>query len=417
MMNAAHRRRHPLRVRRWLVPGALVLAAILCLGVAGCGPSPVSAPAEPGPAVETSVVPSYYAETTAARSPAYSSPDNISIRDTSTGAIVATVKPPRPYQSFGYVYSTGIPDTWVAGAQPWHPIRLDNSAQPVTLFDVTYYPATRRVEISKLPVPAVPGTDLAAVALSSDGTGLAEVTLVPGRLTRSSTGSPAQAGVAVLRVYTLTGGAGEARVSSRPLASAAEVMSLADYSLTWLDDGQTLAIGGLFGSVTPVRQATVVHYVDASVPGRLADVRTVALKFPAPGTATFDATTAAPTGCGGPPIATSDGNSIVCGGLAATAMNWAGYTNVGIWAFDARTGQLTATWDRHSICCAISATMEPNVLWVGPTVAAFVATGITQVNQGAELYVRNLTGLHRVPWPGLLHYPERLNIVEPAVAW
>jgi hypothetical protein len=74
-------------------------------------------------------------------------------------------------------------------------------------------------------------------------------------------------------------------------------------------------------------------------------------------------------------------------------------------------------WEWRYCRDACPAPCLPKVLWVGPTVAAFVATGITQVNQGAELYVRNLTGLHRVPWPGLLHYPELLNIVEPAVAW
>ena len=51
-------------------------------------------------------------------------------RNTNTGTIAATVKPPRPYQSFGHVFATGIPNTWVAGAQPWHPVRDDNSAQP-----------------------------------------------------------------------------------------------------------------------------------------------------------------------------------------------------------------------------------------------------------------------------------------------
>jgi hypothetical protein len=49
---------------------------------------------------------------------------------------------------------------------------------------------------------------------------------------------------------------------------------------------------------------------------------------------------------------------------------------------------------------------------------AIVATGVTQQNQGANLYVRTLDGRFRqVPWPGLFHYPDVLNIEEPPVAW
>jgi hypothetical protein len=124
-----------------------------------------------------------------------------------------------------------------------------------------------------------------------------------------------------------------------------------------------------------------------------------------------------PTSCWGAPTATSDGDGIICGGPAATALNAAGATNVGIWGFDARTGQLTATWDRHSICCADPDTVFPNILWVSPTDRVFVATGYAEANQGADLYVQNADGVHQVPWPGLLHYPMLGNIVEPSVAW
>jgi hypothetical protein len=86
-------------------------------------------------------------------------------------------------------------------------------------------------------------------------------------------------------------------------------------------------------------------------------------------------------------------------------------------AFDARTGQLTATWDRHNICCALTATMFPKVLWVSPTDRVFVATGYAEANQGTDLYVQNRNGLHQLRWPGLLRYLGLGNIVEPAVAW
>jgi hypothetical protein len=168
------------------------------------------------------------------------------------------------------VLATGIPNTWVAGAQPWHPVRDDNRAQPVTLFDVTFNPATRRVEITKLPVPAIPGTDLVTVALSPDGTRLAEVTLTLGPVVRSSTGSPNQTGVAVLRVYTMTGGTGKPRVSSgvssgvssRTLATSPNADLLADYSLTWL--------GGAVAGTAPLSPARQHRRADRGLVSRSA---------------------------------------------------------------------------------------------------------------------------------------------------
>jgi hypothetical protein len=228
------------------------VVAVVCLALGGCASRPVGS--QPEAVAAAAAVPGYYAETTAALNPAHA-PSNISFRDTNTGTIAATVKPPRPYQSFGYVFATDIPNTWVAGAQPWHPVRLDNSAQPVTLFEVKFNPATRRVETSKLPISPVLGTELVAAALSPDAAMLAEVTLTLGPVVRSSTGSPNQTGVAVLRVYTMTGGTGQPRVSSRTLATSPDADYLADYSLTWLGDGRTLAVGGTFGSVVPLRPA------------------------------------------------------------------------------------------------------------------------------------------------------------------
>jgi hypothetical protein len=72
----------------------------------------------------------------------------------------------------------------VAGAQPWHPAGLDESAQPVTLFTLSFSPATRRAAMARLPAPPVPGTDLTAAALSPDGSKVAEVTLTPARPVR-----------------------------------------------------------------------------------------------------------------------------------------------------------------------------------------------------------------------------------------
>jgi hypothetical protein len=418
--------RHTPRVSRTgpgFVAGIVALAAALGLALGGCsagatGSVAGTAATSGASSVATTTgisatsavseaVPSYYAEATAARSPAYDSPDNISVRVTGTGGALATVRPPAPYQSFGYLYATGSPGVWVAGAQRWHPVGQDNSAQPVALFKVTFSPVTRKVTLTRLPAPALPGSALAAVALSPDGGRLALATLTP-----PGAGSAPHSGGIWLSVYPLAGRA--TAVASRELATIPDPTVADDYSLTWLDDDRTVAVGG--GPAQALVQApAVVVYVDGTSAG-LPVIRTVRLSFP-PGQASLDPATAPPRTCVGAPLATSDGQSVICGGTAATTLNFGPAINVGVWVFSAATGKLTSTWDRHVTCCAIS--VFPGVLWASPNGGTVVADGLTQANEGAVLCVRPPDGhLRQIPWPGLSHYPDDpVNIIEPPVAW
>jgi hypothetical protein len=397
------------------------------VGVATSG-APGNVTAGRGQAALPDTLPRYYAETTAAHQPAYASPDDITIRDTGTAAVAATVRPPHPFQTFGYVFAAGSPDTWVAAAQPWHPgklddgaqpwysAKLDNSAQPATLFTLTFDPATRRVALTKLPAPPTAGDNVVAAGLSRDGTRFAEVVLVPGRpvVRGNVTWWPA---TAWLRSYSLADGAVVS--AARELATAADRSAVSSYTLTWLDDSRSVAIGGVFGSVGGNVPADAVQYVDASSAGTLAVSRTVRLVFPPAGRATFDAATAAPQQCTGAPVATSDGQTITCGGTANTAMNEGGYANVGIWAFSVLTGRLTGSWGRHSIMGGGNLpTAYPRVIWVSPTGRLAVATGLGWANQGANLYLRTADGrLRQIPWRGLFQYPGIYNIIEPPIAW
>lgn len=401
----------------------LAAAAAAALSLAGCSTASSGSAASGGSATSVAApasssdpppyaVPEHYAETTAARAPAYDNPDNITIRNTYTAAVLATVRPPSPYQTFGYVFAAGKPDTWVAAAQPWHPVRLDNSAQPATLFTLTFDPATRRVTVTRLPVPPVPGSDLAAVALSPDGTRLAEVVLVPGRVVRRDDGTE-QPGVVRLRAYTTDGTALTA--ASREIANSDNLTIAGGYAVTWLNDSRTLAVGGHLGSVSMLDGPSSVLYLNTAAPG---SGRTVTLSFPPAGKPAFGGGSATPDRCEGPPLATSDGHEIVCGGTAVTPENGAGATNVGIWTFSGQTGKLGGAWDQHDICCALTSTMFPRVIWVSPAGDITIATAITQANQGATLDVRTVDGqLHEIPWLGLISYPELLNVVEPSIAW
>jgi hypothetical protein len=422
---AGYRPRAP-RGRPRLVAEIGALAAALGLALGGCTAgttgSASRSPAASGPSsaattagaslarAVSEAVPSYYAETTASRSPAYDSPDNITVRVTSTGAALAMMRPPAPYQSFGYVYATDSPDVWIAGAQRWHPVDQDDSAQPTTLFEVTFSPATRKLTLARLPAPAVPGRDLAAAALSPDGTRLAVATLTP-----PGGGSGPQAGDVWLSVYSLASPA--TAVAARELATIPGPTVAADYALTWLDDDRTVALGGPFGA-TPKAGApnpAGVVYADGASAG-LEVIKTVDLSFP-PGQASLDPATAPPRTCAEPPMATSDGRLVICGGTAATTQNFGPALNVGVWVFSAKTGKLTSTWDRHITCCAI--TVYPGVLWASPNGGTVVAAGLNQANEGAVLYIRDPDGhLRQIPWPGLFNDPDApVTIVEPWVAW
>ena len=112
-----------------------------------------------------------------------------------------------------------------------------------------------------------------------------------------------------------------------------------------------------------VDSTAAVRYLNTASPSSsLAKAsRTVTLSFPAK-----KAKTGTPDGCYGAPIATSDGQRVLCSGAATYPVNAGGATEVGLWVFSARTGMLTAAWNKHTICCALSSTDFPRILWVSP---------------------------------------------------
>jgi hypothetical protein len=420
-------------------------AAGACLGLAfalaGCTPAaappsanhgaPVSAPAAAAPAPGTAQsVPPYYAAIWAARSPAWNSPQNVTIRDTDTAKTLLTVKPPPPYQTFSFVAGTGVAGRWVVGAQRWRPGLYngnDNASQFNQLYLLTYGAASGRAALTPLPVAPIrvnqltgnattpevnAGTRLlAAVALSPDGRRLAtvvtskagyqvQVTAVPGGTARSWSAAAPALPVGYKGVYV-------------PTSYEAE------FTLTWLTGQRTLAIG-LHSDNLGAGIKTQVRYLDTAAPGGSlpAASRAVTPSFPpAPHFTGLSPKHPAPRSCS-LPVATSDGATILCGGSAATGLNAAGFENVGFWVLSARTGRLTATWAPHGICCAISASDLPRIIWASPDGRTAVITGVTGVHAGSQLFIREASGaLRQVPWPGFISVPGLGNITEPDVAW
>jgi hypothetical protein len=461
-------------MRPWL-PLVLAFAVFagLCLTVLTLlpgGPPPLPGPAavsyaDPDP---SSGVWSAYAQTTAASALGYAGPREVTIRRTGTAALLATVSPPSPYQTFAFVAGTGEPDRWIVGAQRWRPIRLgnrarlDNSAQPVTLFLLSYRPASGRVTAARLPAPpmlaselitdgsplAVAGSaragQLAAVTLSADGRRLALLTTTAAgyqvhvypvgtptaaspttaSLTTASSApaSPSTASPATASTSTASTAAADGTVRTWTERSAAGAdPAIWAFSLTWLGDNQTLAIGITDrGTATAIRGHSSVLWLDTAHPaGDLATAgKTVPLTFPAPTSAPTLGGRHTPNGCTGAPVPASDGRTVLCSGTAAFPVIMAGATSVGIWIFAARTGKLTDAWNQHTICCLLSSTDFPDILWVSSHGDSLIAAGMTTKNQGAQLFLRAPNGrLRQLPWPGLFRYPGVRDVSEPSTAW
>ena len=395
----------------------LCAAAALLAALSGCG----AGAAPSGTAATSDTVPAYYAETVAILPPAYDNPLNVSIRATATGDETAALRALPPYQSIGFVAGTGQPNRWIAGAQRWHPVNYDNSAQPAKLYLATMDATTVDGEpfsedmLTPLPVAPMPagqlinGTagdsgvrQLAAATLSPDGKRLALVIT--------------QADTYQVSVYPVTGHAAARTWSGR--VSPALTPFAWGFSLTWLSDDKTLAVGVATGDATGdpmVDRTAAVSYLNTTSPGSsLPEAsRAVTLSFPA-----GKAKTGTPDACYGAPVATSDGQRVLCPGPATYPANAAGATEAGLWVFSAQTGTLTAAWNRHTICCALASTGFPRILWLSPHGDLLIASGMSTENQGAQLFLRGADGtLQQLPWKGLIRRPNQARIIEPSIAW
>jgi hypothetical protein len=390
-----------------------VLALTLVAVLSGCGAGTAASRA----AATSDTVPPYYAETIAIQPPAYDSPLNVSIRATATGDESAALRALPPYQSIGFVVGTGKPNWWIVGAQRWHPVKYDNSAQPAKLYLATMESTLVDGEpfnddmLTPLPVaPMRAGQLIDGTAGSSSVRQLAAATVSPDgkRLALVIT----QADTYQVGVYPVTGTAAVRTWSGRVTPKVKPFQW--GFSLTWLSDNKTLAVG-IATTDAMVDATAAVHYLNTVSPSSsLAKAsRSVTLSFPAK-----KAKAGTPDGCYGAPVATSDGQRVLCSGAAAYPVNAGGATEVGLWVFSARTGMLTAAWNKHTICCALSSTDLPHILWVSPHGTLLIADGMSTENQGAQLFLRTADGtLQQLPWKGLIRRPNQANIIEPSIAW
>lgn len=222
---------------RWLAP---VGAAVAVVAVVAAALALASGPPRSGSraAVVPGSVPSYYVALDVIGNGdccrlglPYSPVTEAVVRATGTGAVLATITPPRPYGTFIGVTGAADDRTFVLAAVQLTPLPY-TQAPPAGLFLLRIDPAnpvpSARARLSPLPVTVRPqGTGVTGLALSPDGTKLAIAEVY------DTFGPPA------LHVVTLATGA--ERVWAAATGGPTFGPGTTGEPLSWAQDGRTLA--------------------------------------------------------------------------------------------------------------------------------------------------------------------------------
>ena len=357
------RRGAPGRARRWahgLTPAAaaLAVAAVVLGSLALQHGGQNGLPVSPGPL--PGGLPRYYAALV--QEP--SGPWWAEVRNTVTGRVLGTMRPPLPFTRFSEVAAAPDDHTFVlAGIGP--------QGQPsvTQLYALRLNPATGAVRLSRLPVPLIPERwRVNGIAVSPDGTRLA-VALEPGGAERPR-----------LQLYSMTSGAllREWGVNTgRP--GGAPVIGF----MSWAADGRTLEYS------YPVR-GNGAALLDVTRPGTNLLGNSTIVQFPKWADLTYNLTL---TG-GGRLIASAAyitrGNGSVTGWLAGE--------------FSARTGQAVHVFYRRAFHGSRQSFGPGTVWWASPSGQVLIASparhglGPNQAYTGLAVF----TG-HRyiaLPWSG-----------------
>jgi len=270
------------------------------------------------------------------------------VRSTVTGRVLATVRAPRPYQVFTFVSGTADDRTFVLAAQRWWNVghgqagaRAQNrdNTTPTVFFRLTFDPATRTAQLTRLTVPEkIRATDLAGMGVSPDGTRLALDLRKSIQIINLATGTT--------RTWTWPGGGWIGNF--KPIGQI----------FSWSADGKTLAFqqwGGYLDSTAYIR------LLDTTAPGHSLTAAKVILTF-------FnknDVLTIAPFNT----LLTADGSKIVAAtGFSPRRHPRLGYQN--ITEFSVRTGKPVLSQDKFGTL----ADGDQNVLWASPDGSALVVS-------------------------------------------
>jgi hypothetical protein len=185
------------RQRRLLtsLAAAVAVIAVIAASVVLADQAPSPRPSAPAGFAGLRSVPRYYLALlpTRVNGNIYPSADAV-IRNTVTGATVATVRPPKPFGRFSFVAAGANDRTCILAAQEG-PVG-DQSNTPARLYQARFEPASRSVSLTPLPVPETPRNRwLGGFALAPNGAALAIVLEYEGPRGEFET---------QLRIYSLT---------------------------------------------------------------------------------------------------------------------------------------------------------------------------------------------------------------------
>jgi hypothetical protein len=236
-----------------VIVGVLVIARLTHLPQHRTGPAgpagPVTVPLRRAPSILVGAVPPYAVGL--APGPLAARSTSAVVRASASGAVLATLSPPRGYGSFTWVTGAADDRTFVLAAYGRGPVT--GSAPAPTARNATAFfllrldPAAGTAHLSPLPVPAQPdlpgmGSAISGIALSPDGDKLAV-----------ALGN--QSGPSELKLFDLR--SGSVRVWQGRRGARIDGYIAADElganPLSWAADGKTLAVDQEVGQAVNVR--------------------------------------------------------------------------------------------------------------------------------------------------------------------
>jgi hypothetical protein len=289
------------------------------------------------------------------------------VRATTTGAVLATVRPPKPFGLFDWVSGASDDRTFILAAQRWWPIGRGGAAEkrdnttPLKFFRLRFNPAHGTATLTSVALPeSLEAAQVGGIGLSPDGSKLALSLRQSIQVITLATGAK--------REWVLPGGgwAGNFKPFGQPFS--------------WTADGRRLAFqqwGGKFHSTAHVR------VLDTTAPGGSLLSAKLVVTFPnRAGVMTFNP---------GNTLMTPDGTKIV----TATTIVPRGQSRpeqLAITTFSTRTGKVVASEDRFEM---MSGWQE--VLWTSPSGSMLIVTD-PRGKQGASV-TGVLTGGRFTPLP------------------
>jgi hypothetical protein len=321
-------------------------------------------------------VPPYYVSLTSGSNAYILGGQRAEVRATTTGAVLATIRPPRPFGAFTWVSGASDDRTFILAAQRYWPVAPGNqgakatirdNGTPTVFFRLSFTASTRTARLTELATAGQvkPSQQLAGMALSPDGTRLAL------DLRRS------------IQVVNLA--SGTRRTWRWPGGGWVGNFKPYGQVLSWTADGRMLAFqqwSGKFDNTPHVR------VLDTTAPGGSLLASKLAVTWPQSGAQTLD----------GPvnTLIAPDGSKIVAPTM--TQARKAPYpTALQITEFSARTGKIVRSLDPFRFG---GPGPYQNVLWTSPSGATVIVSdprGKAQGTVPGVLSGNRFTALPRVP--------------------